>query len=105
MAIRSMSRNQPYLESIIKRVANPMQKLLVLFAFVGLLAGQQQPPGAQQPSDDTFVLPPVSVKEVMAPVTVVDRDGKNVNGLTPLDFRLMDNGKRHALPVDTVSPP
>ena len=67
---------------------------------------QSAPSAASQTSDDdtrpTFQS---SVKEVMAPVTVTDKDGLNVNGLTALDFRLLDNGKPQAITVDTVAHP
>src|SRR5215471_9401638 len=107
-----------------------MKKALLLFSallcVVALLAAQQstkqsstpgssaqpqvsvgsQQPSAPQPSDDdtrpTFVQ---TVKEVMAPVTVTDRDGKVVNGLTALDFTLLDNGKPQAISVDTIAHP
>jgi VWFA-related protein len=107
-----------------------MKKALLLFSallcVVALLAAQQskkqsstpgssaqpqvsvgsQQPSAPQPSDDdtrpTFVQ---TVKEVMAPVTVTDRDGKVVNGLTALDFNLLDNGKPQAISVDTIAHP
>src|SRR5579863_1744536 len=89
-------------------------RLLVLLSIAGAMAAQQ--PGARQPSapppsdpqasvDDAFILPPVSVKAVMAPVTVVDHDDQIVSGLTPLDFRLLDNGKPQAFTVDTVMHP
>jgi VWFA-related protein len=68
--------------------------------------GSQQPSAPQQSGDDETLPKFVqTVKEVMAPVTVTDRDGKVVNGLTALDFRLLDNGKPQAISVDTVAHP
>jgi VWFA-related protein len=63
-------------------------------------------PQASQPSDDET--PPTfqtGVKEVMAPVTVTNHDGSMVNGLTALDFHLLDNGKPQAVTVDTLAHP
>jgi predicted 3-demethylubiquinone-9 3-methyltransferase (glyoxalase superfamily) len=36
---------------------------------------------------------------VLAPVTVTDRSGNFIPGLTPYDFRLLDNGKVHVMTV------
>jgi VWFA-related protein len=70
------------------------------------VSGGSQQPSAPQASDDENLPKFVqTVKEVMAPVTVTDRDGKNVNGLTALDFRLLDNGKPQAISVDTLAHP
>jgi VWFA-related protein len=94
-----------------------MRKYLIFLSITGLLVAQQskkQPPtpapsGAstqpQASDDDTLPIFPVSVKEVMAPVTVTDKDGLNVNGLTALDFRLLDNGKPQTITVDAVAHP
>ena len=107
-----------------------MKKALLLFSallcVVALLAAQQskkqsstsgsstqpqvsvgsQQPSAPQASDDENLPKFVqTVKEVMAPVTVTNRDGKTVNGLTALDFRLLDNGKPQAISVDTLAHP
>ncbi len=83
-----------------------MRKTLVLFALAGMLGAQQ--PNAPAPgsaADDDIPKFSTSVKEVMAPVTVTDRDGNIVNGLTALDFRLLDNGKPQNITVDTLSHP
>jgi VWFA-related protein len=101
-----------------------MKKPLFLFAallgIVALLAAQQSkkqsPPRsvsgstqasspAQAGEDDDFPKFVTSVKEVMAPVTVTDRDGKIVNGLTALNFRLLDNGKPQMISVDPLAHP
>lgn len=67
--------------------------------------GSQQPSAPQSSDDDTRPTFVQTVKEVMAPVTVTDRDGKTVNGLTGLDFTLLDNGKPQAIMVDTLAHP
>jgi len=42
---------------------------------------------------------------VLAPVTVVDRSGSFVPGLTPYDFRLYDNGKLQNITEDVATHP
>ena len=42
---------------------------------------------------------------IMAPVIVHDTKGNIVNGLTPLDFELYDNGKRQTITEDAASHP
>ncbi len=42
---------------------------------------------------------------IMAPVTVHDTKGNIVNGLTPLDFELYDNGKPQLITEDAASHP
>ncbi|HEY7336638.1 MAG TPA: VWA domain-containing protein [Bryobacteraceae bacterium] len=98
-----------------------MKKPLFLFAaligIVALLGAQQSTKQSPQPAASAQASAPAasedddlpkfvqSVKEVMAPVTVTDRDGKVVNGLTALNFRLLDNGKPQAISVDTLAHP
>src|SRR6516162_4080118 len=91
---------------------------LALFSIAGVVVAQQskkqtQPPPAkadqakqaEPASDDTVPIFQTSVKEVMAPVTVTDKDGHTVNGLSPLDFRLLDNGKPQTFTQDTATHP
>ncbi len=42
---------------------------------------------------------------MLVPVTVTDRSGNFVNGLTPFDFRLTDNGKLQKITEDIASHP
>lgn len=102
-----------------------MRRLLVLFSIAGVLGAQQgsnhdsvkqDPPkqgsvanqpesssqGENQDQQPTFT---TTVKEVMAPVTVTDKDGNIVNGLTPLDFRILDNGKLQKFTEDVAVHP
>jgi len=66
---------------------------------------QGSQPEASQPSDEDFTFK-TSVKEVLAPVTVTTRDGNMVNGLTALDFQLLDNGKPQTITtVDNFAHP
>src|SRR5579862_3214359 len=63
---------------------------------------------AQEPAkqdQDVFVIPGPNVKAVQAPVTVLDRDNRVVNGLNALDFTLLDNGKPQKIYEDMASHP
>jgi len=82
----------------------------------GLLLAQQgspQPTGTPPPdqSSDTNNAdngqPTIRVTTtfVLAPVTVTDRDGTFVPGLSPEDFRLFDNGKLQTITTDIGSHP
>ncbi len=83
---------------------------LPLAAFTGaaLLVAQQgaQPPASNGQGDQgAFVIPPLQVHAVQAPVTVLDRDGRVVNGLNALDFTLLDNGKPQNIVEDLSAHP
>jgi VWFA-related protein len=65
------------------------------------LWAQQATPTA---ADDAATIK-VDVKYVIAPVTVVDRQGRFVTGLTPLDFRLYDNGRLQVITEDQATHP
>ena len=45
------------------------------------------------------------IRIVMTPVTVTDRSGMVINGLTPNDFRLLDNGKPQKITEDIAVHP
>ena len=45
------------------------------------------------------------VDEVIAPTTVLDKDGVYVTGLKPMEFRLYDNDKPQTIKVDEVISP
>src|SRR6476661_7172445 len=45
------------------------------------------------------------VDEVIAPTTVVDKDGNYVTGLKPMEFRLYDNDKPQTIKVEEVVSP
>jgi VWFA-related protein len=67
-------------------------------------AGIQPTPPGQDPADGD-VLFRTGTKLVLAPVIVTDKDGKFVNGLTPLDFQLFDNGKPQRITEDVATHP
>src|SRR5689334_1352559 len=76
---------------------------------VGLLAGTllvaQAPVKAPEtPASDDLIFRQENVF-VMAPVIVRDNQGNIVNGLTPLDFELYDNGKLQKITEDATSHP
>src|SRR6266704_6842776 len=73
-----------------------MRRFVLGICAAALAAGQGDPPKADIRESFQFVL---------APVSVTDRDGKFVDGLTPLDFRLLDNGKEQKITEDVASHP
>jgi VWFA-related protein len=98
-----------------------MRGLLVMLT-VSLLGAQQATPTRQatptnplavpdpkavpaKTTDDVASIGGVTVRIVMAPVTVTDRAGNIVDGLQPSDFRLFDNGKLQKVTEDMTSHP
>jgi VWFA-related protein len=71
------------------------KRALTGFLVAGALCAQQAEP------------PTISVttRIVMTPVTVTDRAGNIVNGLSPADFRLLDNNKPQKITEDLASHP
>jgi VWFA-related protein len=57
------------------------------------------------PDQDAVKLPPIGVKYVQAPVTVLDHDGHPVNGLNALDFQLFDDGRLQEISEDLSEHP
>lgn len=76
-----------------------MRRILVLLCTVGMVWAQEPEKG------EIAKLPPITTRVVLAPVTVVDRDGHFVPGLTPYDFRLYDNGKLQKITEDLATHP
>ena len=83
-----------------------MRSLLWLLAATLVMPAQQvgpnaatDPPSTQQPRFTT------EIKEVVTPVTVVDRDGNIINGLQPYQFHLTDNDKEQDIHVDVTYEP
>jgi VWFA-related protein len=75
------------------------QKLLCLVCLAGLVAAQEP----VKPEGDFVIRVPF--KFVLVPVSVTDRNGEFVNGLTPYDFELFDNGKPQKITEDVASHP
>ncbi len=82
---------------------------LLLASPIVMLSQQagQTPPSASQQTED---LPRhsdivVGVNYVIAPTTVLDKNGNFVNGLTPANFSLFDNDQRQKIVQDVVFQP
>ena len=67
-----------------------------------LLCAAMGIPIAAQELDQPIRVP---VNVVLAPVTVLDRNGEYVSGLQPQDFRLLDNSKEQNIHVDVTFVP
>jgi VWFA-related protein len=83
-----------------------MKRLLAGLCAISLSVGPilaQDPPKADSTADDPIFRTKATF--VLVPVSVVDRDGSFVNGLTPYDFRLYDNGKGQIITEDLASHP
>ena len=79
-------------------------RILISILVAGAACAQTAP--RQQPGEDigpADII--VTTKFVIAPVTVLDKNGKQVTGLTPLDFRLYDNGKLQVITEDQANHP
>ncbi|MGH9559612.1 MAG: VWA domain-containing protein [Bryobacteraceae bacterium] len=74
-----------------------MRKILLVLCVSALAAAQNQP--ENQP------LIRESVQVVQAPVTVLDKSGEAVTGLTQTDFHLLDNGKPQKITEDVALHP
>ena len=76
------------------------QKLLSLICLASLVSAQE--PVKPEAGGDTIR---VSTHVVLVPVSVTDHNGQIVNGLTPYDFELFDNGKPQRITEDMTSHP
>jgi VWFA-related protein len=89
----------------IRNVWNCMTlRCLCRVPIAGLLAVAVLAQG-QQPAETPDKPIKVSVDFVVTPVSVVDRDGNNVDGLKPEQFHLFDNNKEQDIQVDVAFPP
>lgn len=87
----SILRNHP----ATSRIQHSVKSHLLALAVAGTLLAQDAiPPDFRD-----------TVRIVMAPVTVTDRNGEIVSGLQPKDFRLFDNGKLQNVTEDLTSHP
>ncbi len=78
--------------------------LLAVPLATGLFAQGQQD-SAKTPANPDDLTFRTRVQEVVAPVSVVDRNGDHVDGLGPEKFHLFDNGKEQNIHVDVSFPP
>src|ERR1700731_1927253 len=81
-----------------------IRHLIASVLAAGVLVAQEP---AKAPEPQEAVSPDIVVgyNFVIAPVTVRDAKGNIVNGLTPLDFELYDNGKLQKITEDVASHP
>jgi len=78
----------------------------ILAGLLGACLLAQRPAETPKPAEEANL--PVfrgSVEVVVAPVSVTDRNGDNVSGLTPEQFHLFDNGKEQDIHVDVAFVP
>jgi hypothetical protein len=80
------------------------RNLVVGVLAAGLVMAQQpaKPPASEEPPTADFK---IDFTFVMAPVIVHDAQGNIVNGLSPLDFELYDNGKLQKITEDATTHP
>lgn len=81
-------------------------KSLILLA--GLSTGlwsqtPETPAAATDPNNDTPIR--VSVREIVAPTTVVDKDGNFIDNIKGSEFKLLDNGKDQTINVNVTQTP
>jgi VWFA-related protein len=81
---------------------NNVKTLLSLFSISGMLLAQDPPKQEPIKSDTIFKS---DTRIVLVPVTVTDRNGDFVNGLTPYDFELYDKDKLQKITEDITSHP
>jgi VWFA-related protein len=83
--------------------------LVVAALAVALLPAQDNPAqdnkGNGTSTDRSPVDFVIQTRQIMAPTTVLDRDGNLVTGLRPSDFELRDNGKVQEIQVDETFAP
>ena len=89
--------------------ATSVRTAIAILIAVTMLAQQPPQPAAQSGSagdnDGVVSLPGVTVRILMAPVTVTTKDGTIVNNLQASDFRLFDNNKPQRFTVDVTAHP
>jgi VWFA-related protein len=78
---------------------------LVAGLMAATLFAQGQQDSAKPAEDSPQYVIKSTVEEVVTPVSVVDRNGDNVDGLRPEQFHLFDNDKEQNIHVDVAFPP
>jgi VWFA-related protein len=81
------------------------QKFLAVLCAAGLVAAQTPTAPSTPPADPKTPNFTSVTKLVLVPVSVTEKNGEFVNGLTPYDFELLDNGKPQAITEDVTSHP
>lgn len=77
-------------------------RILLAIAVAALPLLPQQDPPSDGSAEPTIV---TTVTQVLAPVTVLDKSGEYVNGLSPKQFRVFDNGTVQSATVDVAFQP
>src|SRR5579863_3191274 len=100
MGERNIRRNLVPRNSILSSVS---KKLLSLICIAGIV-GAQDPPKQDptQQADKPFT---ISTHVVLVPVSVTEKNGDPVNGLTPYDFELFDNNRPQVITEDITAHP
>lgn len=81
------------------------EKLLSLVCVAGLVAAQAPPQQQEPPKQDDVAKFSTTLKLVLVPVSVMEKNGDPVNGLTPYDFELYDNNRPQVVTEDITSHP
>jgi VWFA-related protein len=81
-----------------------VSKKLLSLACLAAMVTAQTPQEAPKPDDNNAKFS-TTLKLVLVPVSVTERNGDFVNGLTPYDFELYDNNKPQAITEDITSHP
>ena len=82
-----------------------IRNLIAGLLAAGLAMAQEPARPAEQPDSSQDFIIKENFTFVMAPVIVHDLQGNIVNGLTPLDFELYDNGKLQKITEDATTHP
>src|ERR1700684_3278862 len=100
MGGRNIRRNSVPDHSILYSVS----KQLLSFVYIAGLVAAQAPPQQEPPKPDDTIFK-VTTKIVLVPVSVMEKNGDPVNGLTPYDFELYDNNRPQSITEDITAHP
>ena len=100
MGGQNIRRNSVPRHSILYSVS---QKLVSLVCLAGLVMAQDPP--KQEPAQQADKPFTISTHFVLVPVSVTEKNGDPVNGLTPYDFELYDNNRPQSITEDITAHP
>lgn len=81
------------------------KKLLSLICVAGIVAAQDPPKQEPAKPEDSGTVIRVFTHLVLVPVSVTEKNGDTVNGLTPYDFELFDNNRPQVITEDITAHP